>query len=165
MSKILLNRIDAAKMFQVQNLQYSEILYLSDTVPLASGKMGRVSVSNLGHFYCLYVTGSFDTQFGAVDDGTDYLRGKLIDGSNQKQLFNDYVPLSLWLTPGRKKSLVASGAQSNSLFYPIPFEYLFSANSDIILDVKNDSDTALTYRIAFFGVRVKSRESVSGISR
>ena len=169
MPKILLNRIDARRVFEIQNLQYSEVIYLADTIPAATGRMSRVSISNLGHFYCLFFTGSFDTQYnagaGAVDDGTDYLRAKIIEGATQKQLTNDYIPLSILLSPGRRKSLVASGAQSNALFYPTQFEYLFPANSDIIFDMKNDSNVALSFSVAFFGVRVKATGTVAGVTR
>jgi hypothetical protein len=82
------------------------------------------------------------------------LRGKLIDGGAQRALFSDYIPLHLILTPGRRKSL-AAGAAGNALFYPLPLEYMFTANSEIVFDVKNDSDVANNFSIAFHGVRIK----------
>jgi hypothetical protein len=150
--------LKASTMFDIQNVQYSEVLLLSDSVAAGTQKTCRVSVSALGHFLCNFITGSFTTQSTAgavVDDGIDYLRGKLIDGGAQRALFSDYIPLHLFLTPGRRRSL-AAGAVSNTLFYPLPLEYLFTANSEIVMDVKNDSDVANSLSIAFHGVRIKS---------
>jgi hypothetical protein len=77
---VLLNRIDSAKMFEIQNRQNQECIYLSDTVPAASQKLAKVSVSNLGHFFLQHITLSFTTleNVGAVktDTGIDYLRFK-----------------------------------------------------------------------------------------
>lgn len=165
MFSALLKRINAQKTLDLQNLQYSENLLMTDSVPPSTTRLGSVNVSNLGHFYCMFLTGSFETlAAGPTDDGIDHLRGKLIDGSDQRQLFNDYVPLSLLLTPGRRKSAHdLTGANSNNLFYPTKFEYLFTANSDILLDVKNDSDFEIDYDIVFWGIRIKSSIAVAGV--
>jgi len=149
--------LKTAAMFDVQTVQYSEVLYLADSVGAGAQKVCRVSISALGHFLCQFITGSFTTQATAglpVDNGIDYLRGKLIDGGAQRALFSDYIPLHLILTPGRRKSL-AAGAAGNALFYPLPLEYMFTANSEIVFDVKNDSDVANNFSIAFHGVRIK----------
>jgi hypothetical protein len=167
--KVTLQKLHANQMFSVQNDQRSEILYMADTVPANSSKLGKVAISNLGHAYCNFITGSFSTVaiVGGVptDTGIDYLRGVLRDGNGNRQLFNDYIPFSLWLSPGRRKSLAASGDASNTLFYPIPFEYLFTANSDILLDVKNDSDVDQSYSIAFHIVRILAVSSVQGVKK
>lgn len=166
---VLLNRLDSARLFEVQSFQYQDVIYLADSVGASTQKLGRVTVSNLGHFHALYVTGSMTTQYdtggGAVDTGINYLRAKLIDGSNGRPLFNDYIPLNLFLSPGRRRSLTGAGAggESGSLFYPLPFEYLFTANSEIQIDVKNDSNVANAYSLAFFGVRVLAAASVAGV--
>lgn len=154
--------IDPQKILSIQNLQYSEKLLLEDTVPANTSKLGKVSISSLGHFYCQYFTGHFETLVldgvDITDDGISHLRAKLSDGSNQRQLFNDYVPLDLFLTPGRVKSSnsvsVSTDPVSNNLFYPQVFQYMFSINSDILFDVKNDSDTPIDYAIVFHGIRV-----------
>lgn len=146
---------------ELQNLQYSEKLLLEDTVPASSSKLGKVNISSLGHFYNVYITGHFETLKdveGITDDGVDHLRGKIVDGSNQRPLFNDYVPLDLFLTPGRVKSSLSTGVAtdpvSNSLFYPQVFQYMFTVNSEILFDVKNDSNTAVSYAILFHGIRL-----------
>lgn len=162
MVNIFAKLIDPFSILKMQNRQYQEKLILEDTVPASSMKLGKISVSSLGHFYCQYFTGHFETLIldgvDTEDDGVSHLRGKLSDGSNQRQLFNDYVPLDLFLTPGRTKSTdsinVLTDAESNNLFYPQIFQYMFTINSDILFEVKNDSDVPLDYAIVFHGIRV-----------
>ena len=161
-------RLDAEAIVNLQNYQYRENILLSDTVPASSQKLGRVNISNLGHFYCLFITGHFTTvkrgQEESTDDGVNHLRGKLIDGGNQRALFNDYVPLDLILTPGRVRTILdLTGDPSNNLFYPIEFNYLFTANGSIMFDVKNDATYDNNYEICFHGYRIKARPGVAGV--
>ena len=188
----LLQRIDSNKILDIQKFQYAERILLSDTVYAGQSKLGRVAISNLGAFLCQMITGNFQTAVLHVgsghyeDDGISHLRGQLIDGYGNKKLFNDYIPLDLWLSGGRTKyvnatingaaqlaisnNLVADGgnaaqaAASNNLFYPIEFEYLFSENSEIQLDVKNDSSVDLQYNICFHGIRILSSTAVKGVN-
>jgi len=150
---------------ELQNLQYSEKLLLEDVVPAGGQKLGKVNISSLGHFYNVYITGHFETLVDIIDppnsvhdDGVDHLRGKLVDGSNQRQLFNDYVPLDLFCTPGRIKSATSTSVltdpPANSLFYPQVFQYMFTVNSEIIFDVKNDSNVDIRYALLFHGIRL-----------
>ena len=161
------NLINPDKILKLQNMQYSEKLLLSDTVPAGTQQMASVDVSSLGNFYCQFLTGHFETlkkstdPLPAVDDGISHLRGKLVDGSNQRQLFNDYVPLDLFISPGRIVSPndgnlmdLTKTAPGNALFYPQPFVYMFAVNSKILFDVKNDSDYQLKYEILFHGIRL-----------
>ena len=156
--------INPEKVFGIQNQQYSERLILADTVPANSTKLGKVNVSNLGHFFCMFVTGSYTTLYDNAgtpgDNGVVSLSGQLIDGAGQRKLFNDRIPLDLWLSPGRRKDGTSGGVLTdpvgNNLFYPIELEYLFTANSDILLDVLNSSDDINYYEIVFHGVRIVS---------
>lgn len=156
--------IDPEKVFEIQNHQYSERLLMQGSVPAGSTSMGKVSVSNLGHFFCMFVTGSFSalaSPAGAiVDTGINYLSGQLIDGAGQKKLFNDRIPLSLWLSPGRRRdtnsTTVLADPVGNNLFYPIELEYLFTANADILLELYNSSDEVNYYEIVFHGIRIIS---------
>jgi hypothetical protein len=172
--RALSKKLDIKATFALQNSQYSEKLLLSDTVPANSEKLGKIGVSTLGNFLCQFITGHYqslllvDTSH-VVDDGISHLRGQLIDGTGNRRLFNDYIPLDLFLSPGRTKTAAAENtltnyagssatliaASSNSLFYPIEFEYLFAVNTDILFSVKNDSNEAMSYDIVFHGVRVK----------
>lgn len=156
--------INPEKVFALQNQQYSERLLLADTVPANSTKLGKVNVSNLGHFFCMFVTGSYTTLYDNAgnpgDNGVVSLSGQLIDGAGQRKLFNDHIPLNLWLSPGRRKDLSSAGVLTdpvgNNLFYPIELEYLFTANSDILLEVVNNSDNDNEYEICFHGIRIIS---------
>jgi len=165
---ILGEKINAEAVFSLQNSQYQDHLLLTDTVPAGQSSLGKVGVGNIGHFYCLRITGHFETLTAGppiADDGISHLRGKMIDGANQRPLFNDYVPLDIILTPGREKSPHdPAAALGNNLFFPMSIEYLFTANSDILFDVKNDSDYELDYEILFWGIRVKSKVAVAGLS-
>lgn len=169
------NVINPDRIMKLQNIQYSEKLLLTDTVPESGQQLAKVNISSLGHFYCQFMTGSFETLAdpldppGTIDDGVSHLRAKMSDGSNQRQLFNDYIPLDLFLSPGRIVSArdgnltdLTKTAPSNNLFYPQPFVYLFPVNSEILFDVKNDSNVELKYEILFHGIRlpIASRENM-----
>lgn len=161
--------LEPKRIMALQNLQYQEKLLLSDTVPAGQSQMARLDISSLGHFFCQFMTGHFQTlsldQAVIVDDGVSHLRAKLSDETGTRPLFNTHIPMDLWLSPGRTKStasttLLTTDAPSNNLFYPQPFQYMFTVNSGILLDVINDSDVDLLYEIAFHGIRlpVASRE-------
>ena len=166
---ILSKPYDANSLFAVQTKQYQEILLMSGDVPAGQSVLFKTGVSSLGAFYCKFMTGRFSglnlsgSPAAIVGDGICHLRGKLSDGSTQKQLFNDFVPLDLLFSPGyvRNMSDTLIGATSapfsplsNNLFYPVPFEYIFPENSDILMEVKNDSLTDNYFDIAFHGIRL-----------
>jgi len=188
----LLKRINSQELLNISKYQYTEKVLLSDVVPAGQSKLGKTNISSLGDFLCQYITGDYqtaklDTGSGHyVDDGINHLRGQLADGNGQRKLFNDYVPFDLFLSPGRQKFTSATingaapqnitnnlvddagvatlAAPSQSLFYPLEFEYLFPANADILLDVKNDSSVDLAYNICFHGIIILSSTSVYGIN-
>jgi hypothetical protein len=170
--KVFAKALNADSLFGIQRVQYAEKIVLEDTVAANSSKIGKVSISNVGHFLCMYFTGKFTTNntggAGAgIDTGVNYLKGLLFDGAGQRKLFNDYIPLDLIFSPGRVRNgtatncyqpdgaiITASG--SNSLYMPMEFEYLFQSNSDILFDVKNSSGLAIDYSICFHGIRIKT---------
>lgn len=166
----LVNKINSSEVFELQKSQYYERLLLSDTVTAGATKLGRVAVSNVGHFMCMYITGSYSSlasPAGAiVDTGINYLSGQLIDGAGQRKLYNDRIPFDLWLSPGRRRdagsTTVLTDPVGNNLFYPIEFQYLFTANSDILLDVENESDESNSYEICFHGIRLVSSMVLDG---
>ena len=163
--KVLTRQIDVDKTFGLQRQQKYEILPMSGTVPATSNSIVKASVSNQGHFYCLFVTGSFTTLVaGPADDGVNHLRGKLF--SNNDPLFNAYVPFDLFLSPGRRKAAVVPGAAAgNNLFLQFPLEFLFPANTDIIMDTINDGDFANAFDIAFVGIRCSAYGVVEGVKK
>jgi len=187
MIQVLSQKLAAQSRFQLQSEQYSEKIPLSDTIPAGTTKLCKTNVSNLGHFLCLRITGHFETlakynvSSGAldasgsiIDDGISHLRATLQDGAGQRIMFSDYVPLDLFLSPGRTRSYDAANnlmvktnmvaaAAAPALFYPDEFEYLFTANSDILMSIKNDSNVDLDVDILFHGVRILSRRTVAGV--
>jgi hypothetical protein len=156
--------IDLGKLSLLQLAQYSERLLMAGTVPAAGEQLYRVDIGSLGAFVCLHFTGSFSTLalVGGVitDTGINYLFGRLQSGGEQRVLFNDYTPLNILLSPGRERSpLAAAGAAGDPpgpLVYPMEFPYLFPANGQIQMIVRNTSTTDNTFNISFFGVRVKT---------
>ena len=189
MIQVLSQKISAQSRFQMQAEQYSEKIPLSGSVAAGSTTLLRTNVSNLGHFQVFRITGRFETLgsynvttgvsgtgagCAVVDDGICHLRATLQDGAGQRIMFSDYTPLDLFVSPGRMRSVNATNnlvAQTNvpaasiapALFYPDEFEYLFTANSDILLSVKNDSNVALSLDLLFHGVRILDKKSVKGI--
>ncbi len=187
MIQVLSAKLSSASRFALQSEQYSEKIPLSDTIPAGTTKLCKTNVSTLGHFLCTRITGHYETlgkyntTTGAVDDtgsiiddGICHLRAVLQDGAGQRIMFSDYAPLDLFLSPGRTRSNSATNnliTQSNigaatgapALFFPDEFEYLFSANSDILFSVKNDSNADCKIDLVFHGVRILSKRSVSGI--
>lgn len=179
--KILSQVLDAPKILDIQRVQYQERLTVKAWIKPSFQQQIKVNVGNLGHFLCQWISGSFTTL--AVkpppfpiqplqDTGINYLSAKLIDGTGNKELYNDYIPLDLWLSPGRTRANTLqipapfvlnpapnpdSGGPSNTLFVPTEFEYLFSANSEIILDTKNESDAPNYLAICFHGIRIKTK--------
>ena len=181
---VVTKQYNASVDFSVQKTQYSEKIPLSGTVPAGSGvSLLRTNVSNLGHFKCFRITGRYETlasiTYSAVaktiDDGICHIRASLQDGAGQRIMFSDYVPLDLFLSPGRMRSSSAVnnlldvanyGLQADpapQLFYPDEFNYTFQANSDILLYCKNDSNVAINLDLCFHGVRILSSKAVSGI--
>jgi hypothetical protein len=145
---------------------------MAGTVPASSQSAIRVTVSNQGHFYCLGITGTFTTLYTAAgpvitDDGTNHLRGQLF--SDNDPIFNDFVPFDLFLSPGRRLAYNAgapvAGTPSNALFVQFPLEYLFPANSIILMNCINDGSAANSFDIAFIGIRCAAYEAVSGVRR
>lgn len=152
------------KVFELQNAQYRDIIFLTGLVPaLSGGTEFSVNVSSEGHFYSQFITGSFEAIAspggGAiVDTGITYLSGQLRDGT--RNLFSDRIPLDLLLSPGRRKSptstTIIADPIGNSLFYPIEFEHLWTVNSNITMNISNTSDEPCRFEIAFHGLRVVS---------
>jgi hypothetical protein len=177
-------KLNADAMLQTQSVQHSEKILLQDSVDPGTRKLCRASVSNYGDFLCLFMLGSFETLYEItyqatpyiIDTGIDYLRGQLADSVGQRKLFSDFIPFSLFLSPGRRRSVFAANnlldianvanqaSPGYPLFYPQEFEYIWAANSEILLDVYNDSNVELHFEIVFSGIRVLSGTAVSGVT-
>ncbi len=153
--------VQPAEAFEIQNAQDRDILYMQGTIPAGSGGTDiTINVSQLGHFLCQYITGTFETitLVAAVitDTGVNYLFGQLRDGT--RPLFSDRIPFDLFLTPGRRKSPLtvapALDPVGNTLFYPMELEHIFAVNTNITMNVANTSLTPVSFEIAFHGKRI-----------
>lgn len=178
--------IEAAKLFKMQNQQYTERIPLSGTVPANGNLPFKANVSNLGHFLCLFITGHYETLASVtggagakiIDDGICHLRMQIEDGgTGQRLLFTDYAPMDLFLSPGRIRSAKATNNlldvalyanqadNAPQLYNAMENTYLFTANSDIICRIKNDSNTPINFDLLFYGILTKSQNSVIGLPK
>lgn len=143
----------------------------SDTIKLEIGTAGSVATLRMaGYFTTLDFVGG-----KVIDDGINHLRGQLIDTDGNLALFNDFVPLNLFLSPGRTRSknakvagvvtacdnylqasagLADAAAPSSFLYEPQEFSHPFTVNSYIRFDVKNDAACTNRFGIYFDVIRV-----------
>lgn len=156
-------KINGDAILNLNKTQYKEKILLSGICKAGIETPIKTSISSLGHFVSEFVTGSFttleDDNGSIVDNGVNYLRIKIVDGTNQRQLSNDYIPADLLFSLGRVRSSEATNNDTtapapNNLFYPYEFNYPFAVNSDIILYVKNDSDVDQELNVCFHGTRL-----------
>jgi hypothetical protein len=178
--------IDYVRRFKLQSAQYTERIPLAGVIPAGGTLPFKANVSNLGHFFCLFMTGRYETLYSVtvgaatkiLDDGICHLRMAIEDGgTGQRLLFSDYAPMDLFLSPGRIRSRnaennlldVATFANkadnAPQLFNTTEFNYLFTANSDIICRVKNDSNTAISFDLLFYGIRRKTGSTAQGLKQ
>lgn len=153
--------INIQKIIDLQNHQYQNLLYFEEEIPANSQVDGAVNITALGHFMLLSFTGDYTTKIAGdpdpVDDGINHLFMQLVDSSNQRTLFDDYVPCNMLLSPGRVKSLagaISADNRSDPLYLEFPFVYTFPVNSSILVRVRNNSDYLNRLRIAFKGIRI-----------
>lgn len=177
---ILKQPLDASAMKDLQIKQYSNALFIEGTVPAvtAGGSLtATIAISNLGDFLIQRMTGNYTTLIddgagAANDDGTNHLTLQIRDGGNGLELFDDFIPLDLFMTPGRRRLMgVTTGAgavaiePAHQLHFPgFPFEYIFSANTEIVFALRNDATWLNRFQIALWGVRIKSAAAVRGIA-
>ena len=169
--------INAAEHIKKQQFRYDEKLVMSGVVPAnTAGTSFRVHVSTLGSFLLKHITGTFTTlnkpeNTDIVDTGSNFLTCQLLDGYGNKPLFSDFIPMDLFLSPGRRKSVLAvnalhtaagydRAADSSTLFYPQEFQYIFNENTDIVLNVTNTSNADNSFDICFHGIRFVSNNNI-----
>jgi len=159
--------IDIKSILAIQNHQYQEVLYLEQMVEAGSQVDAAIQVTSLGHFMLLSMTGSFTTliddgQGSATDDGINQVFLQLLDGSNQRPLFNDFVAANLFLSPGRVQFLSGVGDPSDQLFLEYPFIYTFPMNGQILMRIRNTSDWTNKVKVMFKGIRIFASNRAGG---
>ena len=153
-------KIDISRIIELQNYQYQNALYLEEEIPAASQRDAAVNITSIGHFMLLSITGSYTTKIAdtpATDDNINHLFVQLVDGANHRELFDDYIPANLFLSPGREKVIAGAPADvpvSSPLYLEYPFIYTFPLNGQILVRIRNDSDYANRLRIMFKGIRI-----------
>lgn len=160
------NAISAADILALQQNQYQELIPFEATVAAGIQQDQSVQITSLGHFMLLSVTGDYTTKYldeGApADDGICQVHMQWLDGSNQRPLFDDFVPCSLILSPGRVRAVAGLGDASNPLRLEFPFVYTFPISGAIIVRIRNDSDHENRVRMAFKGIRIFSSNTRQG---
>lgn len=169
---ILLTRLSQSKLRTAKQGQHREGILLQGTIAAGGQDSAKVEVGTVGAIVTLRMSGYFTTLdlVGGVivDDGVCHLRGQLRDTDGNLNLYNDYVPLVLLLSPGRQKSklavnyLTAAGGadradSSGNLYEGQEFTHPFTINSYILIDMKNDAATPNSFAIYFDVIRVSRK--------
>lgn len=110
------------------------------SVPAGETVQETLTITSDSHFLITQITGDFTTQSGGSDDGIPRLSMKWFDTGRSRQLFQDFIPVQLFLSPGRSKSLAGGGA-GNQLFYPFDWFYPVVANSDLVFEFQSTATT------------------------
>jgi hypothetical protein len=176
------DKLNIDQILQLRTSQYVQSLYVENTVPAGKEVVTPLPLSTIGSFLVLYFTGFFTslmiklagTPNTLQDLGICPLRMKIQAGASTLQMFGDYVPMNLLLSPGRQRvnpgdamitggdTLAANdqGPIPNQLFYPMSYQFPFAANDTITIAVKNDYDAASggytnRWGINFIGIRAR----------
>jgi hypothetical protein len=171
---------DVEKILRLRASQYVQPLYVEDIVEAGLTKSTPLPLSTIGAFLVLSFTGFFTClrikAAPALEDlGICPLRMKIQAGASGLEMFGNYVPMNILLSPGRVRvnpldpALITGGATlanadqgpiPNQLFYPTTYQYPFQANDTISISVKNDFDASVggwknRWGICFFGIRCR----------
>lgn len=185
--KLIRDKLDMEKILALRLSQYSQPLYLEGiSLPNGSESGGEISLSSLGAFLVLGFTGKFtslmvkDVPGKTLKDlGVCPLRFKVQAGASTLQLFGDYVPMDIMMSPGRVRASPADtglmtggytladadiGPVPNQLFYPYTWVFPFASNDVITVKVKNDFDASTSgwanrWNICFQGIRARYFEA------
>jgi hypothetical protein len=176
------DKLDVEKILRLRASQYVQPLYVQDIVSAGGTQETPIPLSTIGAFLVISFTGFYTSlriksvQGTTLQDlGVCPLRMKIQAGASTLQMFGDYVPMNLLLSPGRVRVdpadpllitdgyTLADGDQGpvpNQLFYPYAYQFPFQANDTITVSVKHDFDASAMgwknrYGICFLGVRVR----------
>ena len=167
---ILRTKLSNAKLREAKLGQHREAILLQGEIAAGQSDSAKVNVGTVGALVTLRMSGQFTTLDlvggNCIDDGICHLRGRLQDTDKNLQLFNDYMPLSLFLSPGRMKDkravnyLTAGGGAdaagaAGNLYEMQEFTHPFTVNSSIFIDLKNDAAYANKFYIYFDCIRVE----------
>ena len=175
---VLLTKLSNEKLREAKTGQHREGLLLTGEIAAGTSDTAKVEIGTAGTIVTMRMAGQFTTldYVGGkvIDDGICHLRGQLIDTDKNLALWNDFIPLSLLLSPGRvraKSALVAgvstpcenyvttgggadAAAPSGNLYEPNEMTHPFTVNSYIRIDMKNDAGCSNKFWIYFDCIRV-----------
>jgi hypothetical protein len=175
---VLLTKLSNEQLRTAKLGQHREGILLQGEIAEGQSGTAKVEVGTAGTIVTMRMAGYFTTldkvAGSVIDDGICHLRGQLIDTDKNLALFNDFIPLNIFLSPGRMKAktaqvagvdtavanyLTAGGgadaaAPSANLYEPQEFTHPFTVNSYIRIDVKNDAACSNKFAIYFDVIRV-----------
>jgi hypothetical protein len=179
---VLLTKLNTAQLRANKRDQHREGILLQGEVNEGTSDSFKVEVGTAGTIVTLRMAAYYTTldyvSGHVIDDGICHLRGQLIDTDQNLQLFNDFIPFSLFSSPGRikaKSALVAgvptacanylvddgvialAAAPGANLYQPNEFTHPFTVNSYIRMDVKNDAACSNRFAVYFDVVRVTKK--------
>lgn len=143
----------------MRNLEWLYAIPAQITVPAnAGGPDTTIDIKRDAHFECFFITGSFTTLNAAgADDGANHVSIRISDGSNDLKLMDNFIPASLFLSPGRVLAPGTAGNPSNQLFYPFPFYHIFPANGGIVIETQNGGATDNVLNLLFWGRKLRAQ--------
>jgi len=146
------------QLMEMHKWKYTFYNFSSGIVPANGGDFFNIIISDDAHFRNLWWTGSFTTISNAgvpADDDVNHLSIRLQDTGRSLPLFGNFIPLNLFMSPGRRRAVGIAGNPSNQLFYPIPFPYTFKATSTVEIEARNNSDVDNTFEWLFIGEKYR----------
>jgi hypothetical protein len=177
-------RMNLPQILNLRRSQYVQNLYIEGVVAAGATVPFPLPLSKIGAFLVISFTGFYTSLRVKVagvsleDIGVCPLRMKIQAGASSMEMFGDYVPMNLLLTPGRVRVdpadpvLVAGlafaaadyGPVPNQLFYPYSYQFPFEANDTVTVSVKNDFDAAANgttnrFGISFLGIRARDLDN------
>jgi hypothetical protein len=107
---------------------------------------------------CRQIRGTFTTlqddgAGASVDYGVTGLEFRIVEGGNDYQFMDNYVPADMMLSPGRRRDARATNNDTapgiNPIFEPLPFHHDFKNRIEV--PVVNKSDRDQFFEIGFIG--------------
>ena len=107
------------------------------TIPAGGTNDDDILIPSPTNFLCTRITGRFTTLNDEGDDGVCRILMKLEDTGRNLPMFQEFVHLDLFMTPGRRKNTAPLGNATHQYFYPDEFVHLFRGNHNIHIDYKS----------------------------
>ena len=178
---LLTKKLPVLDILAIRASQYVQNLYIEGVVPAGQTIPFTIPLSKIGDYLMISFTGFYTclrmqtivAPLQLEDLGVCPLRMRLSAGASSLEMFGDFVPMSLLLSPGRQRVDPADpvlivggyalanadqGPVPNQLFYPYSYQFAFRSGDTITVTVQNDFNAAARgwlnrFGISFLGVR------------